>query len=157
MYRDQRETYLSLFVPRDGLELLPGSTFFVTPLRVGSASAVAAVAICFLAAFEGSCSSEYFANSSPILAFLSAIGIRLTRISIRVLNPCACSEYCARSFLARSETAQPSKVSFYLYHSRRHSRGRRRQDLGNEKRVLSNCRLSINACFCACVIAFRLF
>jgi len=46
--------------------------------------------------------SLYFVYRSPIFALRNAIGIRLTLISIRVLSPCACRLYCARSFLARS-------------------------------------------------------
>lgn len=69
--------------------------------------------------------SLYFMDRSPIFARRNAIGIRLTLISIRVLNPCACKLYCARSFLARS--------------------------------VISSCRLSINACFCAKVIPIFCF
>lgn len=41
---------------------------------------------------------------SSIFTFLNDIGIRLTRISIRVRKPCACKAYCARSFRARSVT-----------------------------------------------------
>ena len=50
--------------------------------------------------------SLYFVYRSPIFALRNAIGIRLTLISIRVLNPCACRLYCARSFLARSVTVE---------------------------------------------------
>jgi hypothetical protein len=50
--------------------------------------------------------SVYFKSISPMFVFRSAIGMRLTRISIRVRSPCAWSIYCARSFLARSVTVQ---------------------------------------------------
>ena len=50
--------------------------------------------------------SLYFVYRSPIFALRNAIGIRLTLISIRVLSPCACRLYCARSFLARSVTVR---------------------------------------------------
>ena len=52
--------------------------------------------------------SAYFSSRSPMFVFRNAIGIRLTRISIRVRSPCACSIYCARSFLARSVTVPTS-------------------------------------------------
>ena len=78
----------------------------------------------------------YFASKSPILAFLKAIGILLTLISIRVRIPCACRLYCARIFRARSVTDTHQQLCI----SER------------EEYTLSNCRLSINACFCATVI-----
>lgn len=46
----------------------------------------------------------YFRWRSPIRDRRKAIGIRLTRISIRVRKPWAWRLYCARSFLARSVT-----------------------------------------------------
>lgn len=60
----------------------------------------------------------YLSASSPILALRSAMGMRLTRISIRVRRPCACKLYCARNFRARSvtidaldEIARPRRTS----------------------------------------------
>lgn len=47
----------------------------------------------------------YLSASSPILAFRSAMGMRLTRISMRVRRPWAWRWYCARNFRARSVTA----------------------------------------------------
>lgn len=46
----------------------------------------------------------YWSARSPIFAFLNAIGMRLTRISMRVRRPWAWRLYCARSFRARSVT-----------------------------------------------------
>lgn len=48
---------------------------------------------------------------SPIFAFLNDMGMRLTRISIRVRRPCAWRLYCARSFRARSVTTNALEPS----------------------------------------------
>jgi hypothetical protein len=84
--------------------------------------------------------------NSWIFLFRTAWGMRLTRISSRVRIPCACNAYCARNLRARSVTADASVevrrdvcvcVCVFL--------------------LLSSCRLSINACFCACVMPAILF
>ena len=47
-----------------------------------------------------------FSSSSPMLIFLRATGIRLTRRSIRDRRSCAWSAYCARSLRALSVTGE---------------------------------------------------
>ncbi len=47
---------------------------------------------------------ECCCTRSPIRALLRAVGILLTRISMRVLRPWAWGLYCERSFRARSVT-----------------------------------------------------
>jgi hypothetical protein len=95
--------YLCRFLPEwgDGLarELLRSDIkFFVGDLIfAGDVDAVGADFEAF---------SLCFKSKSPIFARRSAIGIRLTLISIRVRSPCAWSIYCARSFLARSVTIE---------------------------------------------------
>lgn len=53
----------------------------------------------------------YLSASSPILALRNAMGMRLTRISIRVRSPWAWRLYCARSFRARSVTVDALDVA----------------------------------------------
>lgn len=98
-WKHSRNIYLNLFVALtgDGLarervcsacnRFLDGELILYDVEAVG----LAAVSVCLT-------------TRSPIFAFRNATGILLTRISIRVLNCCACIVYCARSFLARSVT-----------------------------------------------------
>lgn len=62
---------------------------------------------------------------SPIFALLNVIGMRLTRISMRVLSPCAWRLYCARSLRARSETV--GRVSVMIVSSLRRFANTQRQ------------------------------
>ena len=68
--------------------------------------------VCCLVSFAGTggaaFGSSFAACSSTkscIFLFLSAVGMRLTRISSRDRRPCACRAYWARSLRARSVTA----------------------------------------------------
>lgn len=70
------------------------SLFLFTPLSTSAMTTGAA--------FSSSRLRAPSSNSSPIVRFLSARGIRLTRISNRMRRLCACNEYWARSFRARS-------------------------------------------------------
>lgn len=54
--------------------------------------------------FGGTACSAYLLINSSIFTARKACGIRLIRISRRDRSPCACSAYCARSFLALSVT-----------------------------------------------------
>ena len=87
--RRPRYTYLDLF------KLFRGSLF--SCWRSSCAIATGSTGFGFVLS---ACSS----NKSCIFLFLSACGIRLTRISRRDRRPCACKAYCARSFRARSVT-----------------------------------------------------
>lgn len=85
------------------------------------------------------CGSECLAKSSPILAFRTKVGMRLTRISTRDRNCCACTLYWALSLRARSVTRiMRLDASF-------------RRGCGLMGFLLSSCKLSIRACFWASV------
>src|ERR1700753_836682 len=79
--------------------------------------------------------SEYRSINSPIVVDLSAVGIRLIRISRRAFRLLERTEYCARSFRALSVTK------------------RRQIELREQPRYgPSSLRLSMRACFCAAVM-----
>lgn len=88
--------------------------------------------------FEGgSRCSEYWSISSAIFVVRSCFGTRFILISSRDRKPCAWRAYCARSLRARSVTV---------------ARVRRSATCLFDINLLSNCRLSITACFFAAVI-----
>ena len=75
--------------------------------------------------------------NSPMVILRVDRGMRLTRLSIRALRSAHWRAYPARSCRARSVTGVLSAMGLIW---------------GKEARLLSSCRLSINACFCCCVI-----
>lgn len=74
---------------------------------------------------------------SPIFAFLNDMGMRLTRISMRVRRPCAWRLYCARNFRARSVTMNALALGSGLLST----------ISDDQDDVLSSWRLSMRACF----------
>lgn len=92
--------------------------------------------------------SSYLFMSSRMFVFRSGCGIRFTRISSRDRRPCAWRAYCARSLRARSVTVALVRHAFSSQ-ERASSRSGWGSSQGN---VLSSCKLSISACFCAAVI-----
>jgi len=137
--------YLFLLVPRDlgAADEFASSETAVCFWAWAGLLTVSTAFVCFDSPFcFPSDISMYFSRSSPIFAFRVDVGIRLIRSSILVRRLCACRAYCARSFRARSVTGK--RLMCCAVYQKANG-------------LLSNCRLSISACFWPSVMLTALF
>jgi len=85
--------YLVRLVPLDAGFNVPGMAATLTGLNRGGGNRDAVFAGDTVFCVETVNTSPCLSNSSPIVIFLSATGILLTRISSRIRRPCACRAY----------------------------------------------------------------